>query len=123
MMLKRKFNLSGLCLAVLLLAVTLGSSPASAAPGDTSWRYLTGGEIISSPAIGADGTIYMGSYDHLLYAVNPDRTSKWYYDTDDQIYSSPVIGPDGTIWEAMTASFTLSTLKTDPSNGVIPQGE
>ncbi len=114
-MLKRRFNLSGLCLAVLSVAIVLGASPASADPGDTSWRYLTGGEIISSPAIGADGTIYMGSYDHLLYAVNPDRTSKWYYDTDDQIYSSPVIGPDGTIYVGSHDSFLYAINPEDGS--------
>jgi hypothetical protein len=38
------------------------------------WSYLTGGSVNSSPAIGADGTIYFGSGDACLYAVNPDGT-------------------------------------------------
>ena len=42
------------------------------------WRYLTGGSVISSPAIGSDGTIYVGSADDYLYAVNPDGTLKPY---------------------------------------------
>ena len=33
------------------------------------WRYSTGGYVTSSPAIGADGTIYVGSYDNYLYAI------------------------------------------------------
>ena len=32
------------------------------------WRYETGGPVFSSPAIGSDGTIYVGSDDDCLYA-------------------------------------------------------
>ena len=35
----------------------------------------------SSPAVGADGTIYVGSSDDNLYAVNPDGTQKWKFTT------------------------------------------
>ncbi len=52
----------------------------------------------SSPAIGSDGTIYIGSGDYNLYAVNPDGTEKWKYFTDGYLWSSPVIGIDGTIY-------------------------
>ena len=63
------------------------------------WTYGTGGLIYSSPAIGADGTIYVGSDDTKLHAVNPDDGSrKWTYETVDFIYSSPAIGPNGTIY-------------------------
>ena len=37
--------------------------------------------IHSSPAIGADGTIYVGSDDGKLYAINPDGTQKWAFTT------------------------------------------
>jgi hypothetical protein len=35
------------------------------------WSYQTGGYVWSSPAIGGDGTIYVGSteLDHYLYAI------------------------------------------------------
>ena len=36
------------------------------------WSFTTGGAVISSPAIGVDGTIYVGSSDSDLYAINPD---------------------------------------------------
>jgi outer membrane protein assembly factor BamB len=55
---------------------------------------------MSSPAIGSDGTIYVGSFDNKLYAVNPNGTAKW--DTDNiivgAVQSSPAIGSDGTIY-------------------------
>jgi len=51
---------------------------------------------MSSPAIGADGTIYVGS--DKLYAINPNGTKKWAYATGDYINSSPAIGADGKIY-------------------------
>ena len=45
------------------------------------WSYTTGLNVESSPAIGADGTIYVGSYDNKIYAINPDGTLKWSYTT------------------------------------------
>jgi hypothetical protein len=36
--------------------------------GTLKWAFQTGSWIISSPAIGSDGTIYVGSFDEHLYA-------------------------------------------------------
>ncbi len=62
------------------------------------WRYGTGDEIYSSPAIGADGTVYIGSLSNYFYAVNPDGSLKWQYKTTGDVYSSPAIAEDGTIY-------------------------
>jgi len=62
------------------------------------WSFTTGDLIESSPAIGADGTIYVGSSDGKLYAINPDGSQKWSFTTGGQIFSSPAIGADGTIY-------------------------
>lgn len=62
------------------------------------WEFITGDIIRSSPAIGPDGTIYVGSDDHKLYAINPDGTKKWEFITENWIESSPTIGADGTIY-------------------------
>ena len=50
------------------------------------------------PAIAEDGTIYFGSWDRNLHAVNPNGTRKWKFDADGEIVSDPVIGDDGTIY-------------------------
>ena len=34
------------------------------------------GALADPPAIGSDGTIYVGSWDNNLYAINPDGGSK-----------------------------------------------
>jgi len=66
--------------------------------GILKWRYSTGSYVYSSPAIGVDGTIYVGSTNYYLYAINPNGTFKWSYQTDSDVYSSPAIGADGTIY-------------------------
>ena len=40
------------------------------------WNASTGGVIFSSPAIGADGSIYIGSNDNKLHAFNPDGSGQ-----------------------------------------------
>jgi outer membrane protein assembly factor BamB/subtilisin family serine protease len=62
------------------------------------WKFQTGGDVYSSPAIGLDGTIYVGSNDYYLYAINPDGTEKWKFQTSSNVNSSPAIGSDGTIY-------------------------
>ena len=66
-------------------------------PG-AKWTFQAGGPVTSSPAIGADCTIYVGSNDNKFYALNPDGTEKWHFNTQGSITSSPAIGADGTIY-------------------------
>ena len=86
-------------IAILIIGMFILSAGAVyAADGTQKWRFNTGNAIDSSPAIGADGTIYVGSWDCYLYAVNPNGTQKWKFPTSGVIYSSPAIGADGTIY-------------------------
>ena len=67
--------------------------------GTLKWRYKTEGLIMgSSPAIAADGTVYVGSWDDYLYALNPNGTMKWRFGAKGSISSSPAIAEDGTIY-------------------------
>ena len=61
------------------------------------WNFTTGGAIVSSPAVGQDGTIYFGSADGNIYALNPDGTEKWHMAIGANIRSSPAIA-DGLIY-------------------------
>jgi outer membrane protein assembly factor BamB len=69
-------------------------------PGDPllKWRYQTGGKVQSSPVIGRYGTIYAGSEDGYLYALNPDGSLKWKCNTGGSIYAAPAVGSDETIY-------------------------
>jgi outer membrane protein assembly factor BamB len=66
--------------------------------GQLVWRFKTRGTIPSSPAIGPDGAIYVGSVDKSLYAVNSNGTLRWAYQTGGSVMSSPAIGTDGAIY-------------------------
>ena len=71
----------------------------SAIPGEIQWKYETGGGVSSSPAIGEDGTVYVGSNDNKLYAVDGETGKhKWEYETGGGVHSSPAIGADGTVY-------------------------
>ncbi len=83
-------------------------------PGYVKWRFRTGDRIDSSPAIGDDGTIYVGSEDNNLYAINPDGSLKWKFETGSDIYSSPAIGDDGTIY---VGSMDINLYAINPEGG------
>jgi outer membrane protein assembly factor BamB len=81
------------------------------------FKYQTGWEISrSSPAIGENGTIYIGSRDGSLYAMNPDGKLKWRYQTDGEIFSSPAVGEDGTIYIGSDDGF-LHAVNPDDGTG------
>ncbi len=75
-----------------------GRGVGSGARGVLKWKYATGGSVFFSPAIGLDGTVYVGSDDHNLYAIKPDGSLKWKYATGSGVESSPAIGSDGTVY-------------------------
>jgi outer membrane protein assembly factor BamB len=63
------------------------------------WEFETGGAVHSSPAIGSDGTVYVGSDDKKLYAINGKSGVKlWEFETGGAVHSSPAIGSDGTVY-------------------------
>jgi len=62
------------------------------------WRFLTSAAIESSPAIGTDGTIYVGSCDGSVYALYSDGRLRWSYRTGGAVHSSPAIAVDGTVY-------------------------
>jgi parallel beta-helix repeat protein len=75
----------------------------------TLWNYTTGGSISSyCPVIGSDGTIYIGSSDNKLYALNVDGTVKWTYTLIYILIGAHVkalsIGADGTIYATTSDS-------------------
>ena len=67
--------------------------------GTKLWEFDTGHVVASSPAIGSDGTVYVGSFNKKLYAINGKTGVKlWEFETGNTVNSSPAIGSDGTIY-------------------------
>ena len=91
--------------------------------GTLKWSFETGAGIESSPAIGHDGTVYFGSHDGFLYALNQDGTEKWRFNAGPPSYnaewnvtksimSSPAVATDGTVYIHSSSNF-LFAIGTD----------
>ncbi|MCX8092395.1 MAG: PQQ-binding-like beta-propeller repeat protein [Verrucomicrobiae bacterium] len=52
----------------------------------------------SSPALGTDGTIYIGTWSGRLLALNPDGSKRWAFRTGLEMASSPAVGTDETVY-------------------------
>ncbi len=90
-------RLSGRLILLLVVMLVVSQAEVWGAAGDLVWKFETGGEIRSCPAIGQNGTIYISSFDGNLYAFNNDGTLKWKYQTGIN-YSAPTVAHDGTIY-------------------------
>ena len=83
-------------------AVSSNTDPSSGlfaldAAGADKWQYWFNDHTAYSPAIGADGTIYICAGQ--LYAINPDGTEKWTYSkAASMIEFTPALAADGTIY-------------------------
>jgi outer membrane protein assembly factor BamB len=77
------------------------------------WRFNTGGVIESSPAIGPDGSIYIGSDSGAMFGVVPDGTEKWRFQTRGRITSSPAVYSNTVIFGSEDAS----VYKVNAENG------
>ena len=62
----------------------------NASTGERIWRYRTGFNVRSSPAV-SDGVVYIGSRDHAIYALNASTGDLiWNYITEgEEVASSP----------------------------------
>ena len=78
------------------------------------WNASTGGVIFSSPTIGSNGAIYVGSNDNKLHAFHADGSPKWTFNAENWVDSTPAIGPDGTIY---VGSWDNKVYAINPSDG------
>ena len=106
----------------VLLALLISTPVVLAQDGTEKWSFHTWDSVNSSPAIGSDGTIYVGSHDFLLYAINPDGTQKWAFATGYYVSTAPAIGTDGTIYLA-SLDYNLYAINPDGSpKWIFPTG-
>ena len=104
-----------------------GTLYALACDGSELWTFepndvgLIDVAIFASPAIGADGTVYIaGLYDPNLYALDPNNGSvKWVcnFGTIGGAFASPVVAADGTIYQTLLYDANLYAI--DPNTGAI----
>lgn len=75
--------------------------------GDEPWAFQTGKGIFATPIVDGQGTIYMGSADHVFYAIRPDGTEKWRFETGEIVDSAgalPRVDPETGIATVVFAS-------------------
>ena len=72
------------------------------------WSYTTGGEVLSSPAV-VNGVVYVGSFDHDVYALNATNGAQlWNYTTEGWIcVVSCCCRRRSLHWLTMTITFML----------------
>jgi hypothetical protein len=61
-------------------------------------EFTTGGTMQSSPAVGPDGSVYVGCDDNNLYAFDVDGGLKWRFATGGPVVSAPAVGGDGLLY-------------------------
>lgn len=66
--------------------------------GSKPWAFKTGKGIFSSPIVGADGTVYVGSADRSFYALKADGTLRWKVQTGEIIDSSGLLDDRGRVY-------------------------
>ena len=92
--LKLAFPLIG-GLAWLLLPVPARGEPYALT---NEWSVDLRSDSDSAPAVGTDGTIYVGTWKGQLWALNPDGSRKWVFQARNEIKSAPAVGLDGTVY-------------------------
>jgi outer membrane protein assembly factor BamB len=71
----------------------------SLSTGEIQWEYKTGGDVYSSPLIGNNGRIYVGSESNYLYAFNSNGEVAWKVGVSQDItWPSPTIDSQGVIY-------------------------
>jgi len=99
-------------------AAQTGAAPFSLCDdGRSFWSFKTGKGIFSSPVIGADGTIYIGSADRIFYAINPDGSERWRFESGEIIDSSALLDDKGRVYFGSGDGY-LYALKADSGEEV-----
>jgi outer membrane protein assembly factor BamB len=79
------------------------------------WSVNRPSGIVTSPAVGSDGTVYIGGDDGKFLALNPANGAVlWQIDTRTFVTSSAAIGADGTIYFG-AGDFNLWAVNRDGS--------
>eukprot|EP00940_MAST-03C_sp_MAST-3C-sp2_P003540 g3540.t1 len=63
------------------------------------WKFKTERAVVSTGALSGQGTLFVGSWDHHLYAIDTaDGTMRWKVNLGYVVSSSPVLSSDGTLY-------------------------
>lgn len=67
--------------------------------GKLKWKFAPGvTHCAAPPAVGLDGTVYLGCHDDTFYAIGADGAKRWDFRAGDDVDSAPALAPDGTVY-------------------------
>jgi len=96
-------------IAVFSAILGLVASGAGDLPYRLDWRYVTGGKIVSKPAVDHRGTIYALSDDRTLYALSPLGQERWRFPVGRKLSAGPVVTYDGTVLVGTRSGILLAS--------------
>ncbi len=87
-------------------------------PGTQPWAFQTGKGIFATPTIAADGTIYAGSADNVLYGLDETGKEVWRFETGEIIDTAPALLDDESliIGSGDENMYKVSTDRTIPGH-------
>ena len=87
-------------------------------PGTQPWAFQTGKGIFATPTIAADGTIYAGSADNVLYGLDETGQEVWRFETGEIIDTAPALLDDESliIGSGDENMYKVSTDRTIPGH-------
>jgi outer membrane protein assembly factor BamB len=73
-----------------------------------------GGSMVDTPAVGTEGTIYVGTFgDEMIALDSTNGTVKWRFTTEDWVWSGPALANNVLYFGDLSGTFYA----LDPSNG------
>jgi len=92
-----------------LAAFSETTTAQSTSGGDLIWEFETGGNVLSSPTV-VDGTVYIGSSDGSLYAIDANLGElTWKFETGDSIGRSSPVVVDETVYIGSDNLYAIDT--------------
>ncbi|MGD9494981.1 MAG: PQQ-binding-like beta-propeller repeat protein [Armatimonadota bacterium] len=109
-----------------------------AASGEPLWQVQTGGEVRSQAVVARDGgSVYVGSADGHLYALDLDGTERWRCEAGSAIYGSPLVvgdlvvvgtaagdvvavegGSGGVVWRSEAPEYAIEAAPCAGADGI-----
>lgn len=66
--------------------------------GGIQWQFEAERPITSTPVIGNNGMIFIGSVNNVFYALSSTGMLRWSFTADDDLRTSALVGPDDSIY-------------------------
>ena len=97
-------------------------TPAAQEPGTALWTFKTGGIVHRAPAIGSDGTVYIGSSNAKVHALDGESGVKKWEFTGGTWAGTPTLSGNGTIYMGTDNSniYAIQTSSKGPAKSPWP---